>query len=235
MAEGETLHDLIEADRWLERVRQQREHLPEQDELDRIEESLRLRVVEVRETEDAVVRARQAYDEQAERAEKLRQRHRELERALHQSSGARDLVAIETEARSVAHQCDEADERGLDLLAQMEDLEVAVQLQRHEVQPDLDRRRELRETLTALRWSLGEEAERLAAERELLSERLSATLRARYERARLRAGITGGAFVVDGRCDGCRLALSPLDLDRFRRRQADEVLECPSCGRILVS
>ncbi|MGC8499092.1 MAG: zinc ribbon domain-containing protein [Acidimicrobiales bacterium] len=235
MAEAEMLHDLIEADRWLERVRQQREHLPEQGELDRIEESLRIRVAKVRETEDAVMRARQAYDEQAERAERLRQRHRELERALHQSSGSRDLVAIEAEARSVAHQCDEADERALDLLAQVEDLEVSVREQRHEVQPDLDRRRELRETLTTLRWSLGEEAERLATEREQLSEGLSPTLRARYERARGRAGVAGGAFVVDGRCDGCRLALSPLDLDRFRRRPADEVVECPSCGRILVS
>ena len=104
MADAEILHDLIEADRWLERVRQQREHLPEQEELDRIEESLRLRVLEVRETEVAVARARQAYDEQADRAERLRQRHRELERVLHQSSGSRDLVAIETEVRSVARQ-----------------------------------------------------------------------------------------------------------------------------------
>ncbi len=235
MADAEILHDLIEADRWLERVRQQREHLPEQEELDRIEESLRLRVLEVRETEVAVARARQAYDEQADRAERLRQRHRELERVLHQSSGSRDLVAIETEVRSVARQCDEADERGLDLLAQVEDLEVAAQLQRHEVQPDLDRRRELREAVTALRWSLGEEAERLTTERQLLSERLPAALRERYERARARAGVAGGSFVVDGRCDGCRLALSPLDLDRFRRRGTDEVVECPSCGRILVS
>ncbi len=235
MAEAEILHDLIEADRWLERVRQQREHLPEQDEFDRLEESLRNRVATIRETEGAAARVRQAYEEQAEQAERLRQRHRELERALHQSTGSRDLVAIETEVRSVAHQCDEADERGLDLLAQVEDLEAAIQEQRREVQPDLGRRRELRETLTALRWSLGEEAERLATEREQLSDRLPPTLRARYERARVRAGVSGGAFVVDGRCDGCRLALSPLDLDRFRRRQADEVVECPSCGRILVS
>ena len=234
MSDLDIVHDLVEADRWLDRVRQQRDHLSEQEELDRLEETLRARVGEVRAAEESVARTRREYDEQAATAERLRQRHRDLERALRESTGARALPAIEAEARSVASQCDEADERALDLLAALEDQEGEALRLRHEIQPDLDRRLELREAITALRWSLGEELERLGTEREQLAGRLSAELGARYERARQRAGVAGGAFVVDGRCDGCRLALSPLDADRFRRRTDGDVLECPSCGRLLI-
>jgi predicted nucleic acid-binding Zn-ribbon protein len=40
--------------------------------------------------------------------------------------------------------------------------------------------------------------------------------------------------VVEGRCDGCRLALAPLDHDRFKSRALDTFMDCPECGRLLL-
>ena len=56
----------------------------------------------------------------------------------------------------------------------------------------------------------------------------------RYESALARVGTSGAAVVLEGRCDGCRLALSPLDFDRFKAQPPDTFMDCPECGRILL-
>ncbi len=56
----------------------------------------------------------------------------------------------------------------------------------------------------------------------------------RYDKLRAHLGGTGAARLVDGRCTGCHLALSPRDLDDARRAPEDAVLSCEACGRILV-
>jgi predicted nucleic acid-binding Zn-ribbon protein len=47
-------------------------------------------------------------------------------------------------------------------------------------------------------------------------------------------GTSGAALVVEGRCDGCRLALSPLDFDRFKAQAPETFMDCPECGRLLL-
>ncbi|MGH9019887.1 MAG: C4-type zinc ribbon domain-containing protein, partial [Acidimicrobiales bacterium] len=59
-------------------------------------------------------------------------------------------------------------------------------------------------------------------------------LRGRYDDALARVGGSGAAQVDAGRCDGCRIALSPLDLDRWRVAPEGSFPPCPSCGRLLL-
>ena len=55
-----------------------------------------------------------------------------------------------------------------------------------------------------------------------------------YERMRDRIGGVALARLVQGRCDGCHVALSASEVDRIRREPPDARVECEHCGRLLV-
>ena len=47
-------------------------------------------------------------------------------------------------------------------------------------------------------------------------------------------GAPGAAALHQRRCQGCRLEINAVDIDKFRAAAADEVLRCEECRRILV-
>ncbi len=235
MTDADALRALMEADRWIDRVSAQRDHLPEAEELAALEAELRGEVGAIRDAEGALAPLRAAYDEVATRADRVQQRRRELETALASSTGgARDLSAMHHELESVSAQGDVADEEALGLLETLEEHDAVVKRLRHEIRPKLARREELRGTVEQLRASLDEEVASLRAAREERARAVSDTLLARYQRALTRAGTSGASQIVSGRCDGCRIALAPLDLDRAKGQAEGAFMDCPSCGRILL-
>jgi hypothetical protein len=74
----------------------------------------------------------------------------------------------------------------------------------------------------------------LRASRAERAAQLSPALLARYEDLLKRVGTSGAAQVDAGRCDGCRILLSPLDLDRWKALGEDSFMPCPECGRLLL-
>lgn len=83
-----------------------------------------------------------------------------------------------------------------------------------------------------------EEIDRLmsgeAAVRADIAERVPGELQAAYEKLRRSLGGVGIARVDAGRCTGCHLSLSAMELDSLRRASADQVVSHEECGRILV-
>jgi len=73
---------------------------------------------------------------------------------------------------------------------------------------------------------------RLAGRKPLAAD-LPADLIKLYEQIREHTGM-GAALLRAGRCEGCRLELTPTDLQRIRSAPPDEVLRCEECRRILV-
>jgi len=63
---------------------------------------------------------------------------------------------------------------------------------------------------------------------------IPADLLALYERAREQGGGSGAAVLRQRRCEGCRIELSGSELSRVRTADADEVVRCDNCRRILV-
>ena len=59
-------------------------------------------------------------------------------------------------------------------------------------------------------------------------------LLALYDRIRASSGGVGAAALQHGRCEGCRLSLSPVALNAIRAAAPDAVLRCEECSRILV-
>lgn len=235
MSDLDALRALMEADRWIDRVRSRRDRLPEQAELATVEDELRSLVAALAEARAAQSPVRAAYEDAQRESDRLRAREAELATALGASTAhPRELAALQNEVSHVREALGAAEDRELELLLEVEPLDDTVRAIRERAQPAAERREALRPAIAVLQASLDDELAALRASRVALADAVSAALLARYDDALVRAGVSGASQVVEGRCDGCRLRLSPLDLDRWKAQGAATFLACPTCGRLLL-
>lgn len=225
----------MEADRWLDRVRSQKTHLPEIAELTALEVQLRALLKELHDAEASLAPAKATFDTADQESQRLRTRAKDLDDALSSSTASgRELSAIQGELTHIRALLAQSEDREMELLETLEPLEAHIESVKHLAQPGVRRRAELIESIAQLQATLDDELVSLAVAREERAVALSAGLLRRYDAAMTRAGSSGAAQVVDGRCDGCRLALSPLDFDHYRAQAPDTFMECPECGRLLL-
>jgi len=76
------------------------------------------------------------------------------------------------------------------------------------------------------------ELEHLVRDRAALTAALPEALIAEYNRRVTRTA--GAALLRRGTCEGCRMVLSGIDMNKIRQAAADEVVYCPECSCILV-
>lgn len=141
---------------------------------------------------------------------------------------------MQTELDQLTAKLSDAEDTEVALLLELEPMEQVAEEIKALAQPLVHRRRELQHSISELQSSLEEERSARSAERDELAAHLDPSLLARYEEAKRHAGISGAAYLDGGRCDGCRIALSPLDLDRQKALAPGEVAPCPSCQRLLI-
>ena len=226
---------LMEADRWIERVRAQKTHLPESAELATLEAELRALLGELRAAEGEIAPLATQRDLTAAESLRLSKRARDLDAALSSSTAsARELSALQGELTHVRQLLEASEDRELELLVELEPREARLEGIKHSAQPGVSRRAELQAMIKDLQVSLDEELAALATTRDETAEAVPPELRSRYRAALARSGGSGAAQVIDGRCDGCRIALAPLDFDRFRALLEDTFMDCPECGRLLL-
>lgn len=146
---------------------------------------------------------------------------------------AKDLQALQHELESLARRQGELEEVELEVMERAENAE-------HDV-AELERgMAELRERITRLEADRDDALGRLAAEEETVAapragivDEVGADLVALYEKIRGTSG-TGAAALRQRRCGGCQLELNPVEIQRLRSAEEDEVLRCEECNRILV-
>ena len=234
MSDLEVLRALLDADRWIDRVTSQRDHLPEAAELHEVEDQLRTLASRSRALEADRKPTRDRFNEAADKASTLRHRRDDVEVRLANATGSpRDLVAMQGELEHLNKALSEAEDREVELLLELEPLDEVAQEITAQAQPLVQRRHALQSSLSELRDRLQEEINHLQSSREAAAATVPEGLRRRYEQALKRSGVSGAALLDGGRCDGCRVSLSPLDQDRWRAAP-DEFLPCPHCGRLLL-
>jgi predicted nucleic acid-binding Zn-ribbon protein len=225
----------MEADRWIDRVSTQKTHLPEIAELAALEVELRGLLKDLHAAEARLAPVKSAYDDVSRESKRLKNRANDLDATLASSTAnARELTALQKELTHVRDLLSESEDRELELLLELEPREGEVESIKRRAQPGVGRRSELIDVIAKLQSTLDEELLSLRRSREELVGAVAASLLARYDVALARAGTSGAAQVVEGRCDGCRLALSPLDHDRFKSHALDTFMDCPECGRLLL-
>jgi len=235
VSETDALRALMEADRWIERVTRQRSHLPEIAELATLEDELRGLLVELRAAEGALAPLKASYETVAKESGRLKTRAGDLGVTLDSSTAnVRELTALQNELTHVRALLSESEDRELELLLEVEPFDAKVAAIKSRAQPSVLRRTELRDVIAQLQATLDDELVALRRDRDERATALSLSLLSRYDAALARSGTSGAAQVVEGRCDGCRIALSPLDVDRWKSQAPSTYLDCPECGRLLL-
>jgi len=225
----------MEADRWIDRVNAQKTHLPEIAELAALEVELRAQLKSLNDAQAALKPVRSAYEESQREGDRLRARAVSLDTTLGNSTAnARELAALQTELQHVRELLERSDDLELERLIAVEPLDEAVSAIRAAAQPAVARRSELQVAIGELQAGLDDEMTALRAARVETASALGPELLARYEAAFARVGTSGASQIVSGRCDGCRIALSPLDLDRWKVQAEGSFMACPECGRLLL-
>jgi len=235
VSETDALRALMEADRWIDRVGSQKTHLPEITELTTLEAELRGLVKDLHEAEADLAPVKSEFEKASSESGRLKARARDLDTTLATSTAnARELTALQSELSHVRELLTTSEDRELELLVELEPREEAVETIKRRAQPGVARRGELIDVIAQLQATLDEELVSLRLDRATRHAAVPEGLRARYDVAMTRAGTSGAAQVVEGRCDGCRLALAPLDFDRFKSQALDTFMDCPECGRLLI-
>ncbi|MEO9181284.1 MAG: C4-type zinc ribbon domain-containing protein [Acidimicrobiales bacterium] len=235
MSETDDLRSLMETDRWIERVTSQRSHLPEMAELTLVEDELRGLLKALNEAQAAQVPVRAVLEGAEREASRLRKRAQSLDATLAVSTAnARELAALQHEVAHVKELLEQSEDQELEYLLAVEPLDDVVRSVKERAQPMVARRSELQAIITELQVTLDDELVALRSGRATRAAEVAPALLAVYDAALVRAGTSGAAQVDAGRCDGCRIALSPLDLDRWKAQPANSFMPCPECGRLLL-
>ena len=225
----------MEADRWVERVIAQRNHLPEMAELALLEEELRSLVASLKQAQVDQAPIQKTFSELLDGAEKLRKRSHDIQAKLDSSTAnARELSALQTEIEHVRELLSKAEDLELEAFLELEPLDQSVENIKAAAQPKMERRAELQAQIVSLQATLDEEIISLRSSREVCAAQVQSELLKTYEAAHKRVGISGAAQVDNARCDGCRIELSPLDFDRWKAQPQDTFMACPECGRLLL-
>lgn len=166
--------------------------------------------------------------------EQVRSRAVRDQARLQAGAGAKDAQALTSEIESLARRQADLEEVELAVMERLEahttalaELEQAhAALVEQQAQTAVERDSAERE--------LDIEAEQLRAARATAVAGLDAGLVALYEKLRTQLAGRGAAALRGRQCEGCRMELNPLDLERIRAAAEDQVVRCEECGRILV-
>ena len=230
------LLELAELDAELARIDHRRRGLPEHQQLDRLQG----RDAELRDTVAAMqARSGDLRREQAKAEADVDQVRSRVERDRQrldtgQVSSPRELENLQSEIQSLLRRQSDLEDIVLDVMERREAAEAG-----HE-SAIAERAQIADETLAAtasLDVALGELAEQSAKaedRRAAVAEQEPADLLDLYAKLRAQHDGVGAAALRGGRCEGCHLSLNTVDLNSIRAADADEVLRCEECRRILV-
>jgi uncharacterized protein len=147
---------------------------------------------------------------------------------------AKELESLQHEIESLARRQGALEDVELEIMERLEDARGALgtlTAERDRLAQELESVRDRRDAEFA---DLDSERNLAAAERERLAPGIPADLLALYDKLRADHDGVGAAALRQGRCEGCRMQLTPVDLGRIRTAAPDEVLRCEECRRILV-
>jgi predicted nucleic acid-binding Zn-ribbon protein len=225
-----TLLTLRTLDRDADRFQERAQVIPR--ELERLEKELsvhqELLDEEERRLQDLRLDRRAAERE----VEQAKSKRREMEAKQFQIRNNQEYQASLREIETMRERASQYDERALEILMQEEEIQkevdrlgatVAEERKKYDVAVA-----RLRAELAEVRQVLGgKDKERLGT-----IERLTPSLRTKYERIRRNKGGVAIVGVDGGACGGCGYALPPQRIQEVRRNR--DLILCEGCGRILI-
>ena len=164
----------------------------------------------------------------------VRQRSEKDRTLLETINDAKQLSNLQHELESLARRQAELEDVELEVMERLDAAQkahAALLAQRDTVAVDLA---EAKVALDNALADLADEEGIASAARAAAAERVPADLLQLYDKLRADNGGIGAAALQRGRCEGCRIELTPVDLGRIREAPPAEVIRCEECRRILV-
>jgi predicted nucleic acid-binding Zn-ribbon protein len=230
----ETLYAIQVLDSAADQLRHRQAHLPERARLAEVERAIAGFTASEK---AATARRDTALAEQGNLENdvgSIEKRGRELDRRLTTSSVPREIQAFNDELGVLRDKQRELEDRELELME-------VVEVSDNEIAAAVNERGPLEEEASRLRTEVadadattGTQLAELDGRRKAAVVDVEADDLVLYERMRARLGGVALARLVQGRCDGCHVALSASEVDRIRREPPDARIECEHCGRLLV-
>ena len=93
---------------------------------------------------------------------------------------------------------------------------------------------ELNVRLENSKSEINSELESAKTARAVLVPQIERSLYDLYEKVRASANGVGAALLIGNKCDGCHLEINAIERERIKGLDAEEVLRCEECRRILV-
>lgn len=207
----------------------------------------RVAMAEAEQAVAALVRDVQSIDERRHEVDRDRKRLEDqaalladkrshIDRKLYggEVAASKELLALQGEAAMLKSKQDEVEDRELELMEQLEDIDTeraARQDRRRAAESELS---QVQAELDSAMSALDAEIESAEADRARLAADADPALLARYNELRDHYGGVAVARLVNGTCDGCHIQLSAVAIDQMARLPEDAVVTCEECGRLLV-
>lgn len=148
-------------------------------------------------------------------------------------SNPKEISATEKEIGMLKTQQGDLDTQTLTLYDTVDALRTASQDKHKQLEAIEDELRSALGKEAAEKKQLESELAELNAKREAEAAKVTdKALMSRYNAVRGRTGNTGAAKIVDGRCEACRVSVMPFTTRKLTENV--EVINCESCGRILM-
>jgi len=164
----------------------------------------------------------------------VRQRSDKDRALLETINDAKQLSNLQHELESLARRQGELEDIELEIMERLEAAQqahAALRVQRDTLAAEIAEAITARDNALA---DLSDEEKIALAARAAASTGLPTDVLGLYDKLRADNGGIGAAALHRGRCEGCRIELTPVDLGRIREALADEVIRCEECRRILV-
>jgi predicted nucleic acid-binding Zn-ribbon protein len=163
-------------------------------------------------------------------------RRQAVEQRMYAARGvpARELQAMQDEARHLEQRRSELEDVELELMVEQDPLDRLIADLVRERSPLEAAAATLRTAAAEADAALDEQLVAARASRAVVAPNLPADLAQRYELLRSRLGGIGAARLIGNRCDGCHLELPAVEVERVRHQPPEAVITCEQCGRLLV-
>jgi predicted nucleic acid-binding Zn-ribbon protein len=230
------LLDVQAHDLEIDRVRHRRNTLPEAARVTELETSLRKLTDRITaasvEVSDLELEQRKADAD----VDLVRQRAAKDQALLDSGTlnDAKQLTNLQHELESLARRQNELEDVELEVMERLDDAtrnRDSLVAEQADLQAELAIAVQARDEALA---TLAAQEQVAAADRDASAAGVAADLLGLYDRLRADNGGIGAAQLHRGRCEGCRIELTPVDIGRIREAAPDEVLRCEECRRILV-
>ena len=151
-----------------------------------------------------------------------------------QVSSPKELEGLQHEIETLARRQSDLEDIVLDVMERLESaqsLQSELTMAKAAAEAKLAEQVASRVTKTA---EIDTEVDTLRAQRDTQAGSVDADLVTLYEKIRAQQGGIGAAELRQRRCQGCRLELNNVEINQLRTADADEVMRCEECRRILI-